>query len=149
MRFGCPNSPGPLRSSGIARTPARSSTADRPICRRSPALPALHTRIASSSRSASDRYRPESGFADRLNIAGGMPPAFRTICSDSLRHNTGRNRRRPHLPCPAAMAAQPSPLIASCTAVDLVTTMAAAQIVPNAVFDWPSHLLPQGVATTN
>src|SRR5205823_3669467 len=29
------------------------------------------------SRSASDRYRPESGFADRPNIAAGMPPAFR------------------------------------------------------------------------
>jgi hypothetical protein len=34
-------------------------------------------RRAISSRSANDRYRPESGFAENLNIAGGMPPAFR------------------------------------------------------------------------
>src|SRR5207237_8398722 len=27
--------------------------------------------------SANERYRPESGFAEDLNIAGGMPPAFR------------------------------------------------------------------------
>jgi putative transposase len=32
---------------------------------------------AISSRSANDRYRPESGFAEELNIVGGMPPAFR------------------------------------------------------------------------
>jgi putative transposase len=34
-------------------------------------------RRAISSRSANDRYRPESGFAENLNIGGGMPPAFR------------------------------------------------------------------------
>jgi hypothetical protein len=34
-------------------------------------------RSAISSRSANDRYRPESSFAEDLNIAGGMPPAFR------------------------------------------------------------------------
>ena len=34
-------------------------------------------RSAISSRSVSDRYRPESGFAEDLNIAGGIPPAFR------------------------------------------------------------------------
>jgi hypothetical protein len=34
-------------------------------------------RSAISSRSASERYRPESGFAEDLNIDGGMPPAFR------------------------------------------------------------------------
>src|SRR4029077_20848718 len=34
-------------------------------------------RSAISSRSASDRYRPESGFAENLNIAGGIPHAFR------------------------------------------------------------------------
>jgi hypothetical protein len=32
---------------------------------------------AISSRSANDRYRPESGFAEALKIDGGMPPAFR------------------------------------------------------------------------
>jgi len=34
-------------------------------------------RSAISSRSANERHRPESGFAEDLNIAGGMPPAFR------------------------------------------------------------------------
>jgi hypothetical protein len=34
-------------------------------------------RSAISSRSANERYRPESGFADSPNITGGMPPAFR------------------------------------------------------------------------
>src|SRR5918995_1043565 len=34
-------------------------------------------RSAISSRSTNDRYRPECGFAEDLNIAGGMPPAFR------------------------------------------------------------------------
>ncbi|WP_413776941.1 transposase [Mesorhizobium sp. AR07] len=34
-------------------------------------------RSAISSRSTNDRYRPESGFAEDLNIAGGIPPAFR------------------------------------------------------------------------
>ncbi|MER8716417.1 integrase core domain-containing protein [Mesorhizobium sp. M1295] len=34
-------------------------------------------RSAISSRSTKDRYRPESGFAEDLNIAGGIPPAFR------------------------------------------------------------------------
>jgi putative transposase len=34
-------------------------------------------RSAISSRSPNDRYRPESGFAEDLNITGGMPPAFR------------------------------------------------------------------------
>ena len=34
-------------------------------------------RSAISSRSANERYRPDSGFADGRNIAGGMPPAFR------------------------------------------------------------------------
>ncbi|MGY4281546.1 transposase InsO family protein [Bradyrhizobium sp. LM2.7] len=34
-------------------------------------------RSAISSRSTNERYRPESAFAEDLNIAGGMPPAFR------------------------------------------------------------------------
>ncbi|WP_247542715.1 hypothetical protein [Bradyrhizobium sp. 146] len=34
-------------------------------------------RSAISSRSIKERYRPESAFAEDLNIAGGMPPAFR------------------------------------------------------------------------
>ena len=32
---------------------------------------------ATSSRSANERYRPDSGLADGANIAGGMPPALR------------------------------------------------------------------------
>src|SRR3954469_19745013 len=32
-------------------------------------------RSAISSRSANERYRPESGLADGLNIDGGIPPA--------------------------------------------------------------------------
>ncbi|MGY4412529.1 putative transposase [Bradyrhizobium sp. LB7.1] len=34
-------------------------------------------RSAISSRSFNERYRPERAFAEDLNIAGGMPPAFR------------------------------------------------------------------------
>ncbi len=34
-------------------------------------------RIASSSRSANDRYRPQRGFDDEPRIDGGMPPASR------------------------------------------------------------------------
>lgn len=34
-------------------------------------------RSAISSRSTNERYRPERGLAEDLNIAGGMPPAFR------------------------------------------------------------------------
>lgn len=32
---------------------------------------------AISSRSAKERYRPDGGLAEDLNIDGGMPPAFR------------------------------------------------------------------------
>jgi len=46
----------------------------RPISRRE--CPCA-LRSAISSRSANERYRPESGFAEDLNTAGGMPPAFR------------------------------------------------------------------------
>src|SRR5262249_19209212 len=46
-------------------------------------------RSAISSRSANERYRPDSGFADGRNIAGGMPPAFRNnLVSYSLRHTS-------------------------------------------------------------
>ena len=33
--------------------------------------------MASSSRSANDRYRPDNGFDDRASVDGGMPPASR------------------------------------------------------------------------
>ena len=46
----------------------------RPISRRE--CPCT-LRSAISSRSANERYRPESGIAEDLKIAGGMPPAFR------------------------------------------------------------------------
>jgi hypothetical protein len=52
--------------------------------RRPPDLPgnvphprALRTKDRKLLSSANARYRSESGFADRRNIAGGMPPAFR------------------------------------------------------------------------
>src|SRR4051794_20422811 len=32
--------------------------------------------LAETSRSANERYRPESGFAETPNIAGGIPPAL-------------------------------------------------------------------------
>ncbi len=60
--------------------------ADRPICRAISRMPTpCARRIASPSRSASDRYRPDGGIANRPNIAGGTPPAFRnhlvpTVC---------------------------------------------------------------------
>src|SRR5437588_4363193 len=78
LRCGCPIVQPPLRVAALRRSSREIVDADRPICRAIARTPAhCARRIASSSRSASDRYRPESGFADRPNIAGGMPPAFR------------------------------------------------------------------------
>ena len=68
----------PLRVAALRRSSREIVDADRPTCRAISRMPApCARRIASSSRSANDRCRPESGFADRPNIAGGMPPAFR------------------------------------------------------------------------
>src|ERR687897_2770057 len=68
----------PLRVAALRRSSRETVEADRPSRR-----PISHIewpwtrRSAISSRSSSDRYRPESGFAEDLNIAGGIPPAFR------------------------------------------------------------------------
>ncbi len=68
----------PLRVAALRRSSRETVDADRPICRAISRTPSPCARkIASSSRSPSDRYRPESGLADKPNIAGGMPPAFR------------------------------------------------------------------------
>jgi hypothetical protein len=70
----------PLRVAALRRTSREIVEADRPSrrpisCREWPCT----RRRAISSRSISDRYRPESGFAEDRNIVGGMPPAFGTI----------------------------------------------------------------------
>jgi hypothetical protein len=44
-------------------------------------------RSAISSRSINERYRPDSAFAEVLNIAGGMPPAFRNNLPPTGRDN--------------------------------------------------------------
>ena len=58
-----------------------------------------------SSRSANEKERPESGFADVRNIDGGMPPAFLnhrvpTACG------TPASTAAASLALPAAIAAQ-------------------------------------------
>src|SRR6185436_9124895 len=58
-----------------------------------------------SSRSAKERYRPDSGFADTPNLAGAMPPASRnhlvpTAC------DTPASTAAASLAMPAAIAAQ-------------------------------------------
>ena len=58
-----------------------------------------------SSRSAKERYRPESGFADTPNLAGAMPPVSRnhlvpTAC------DTPASTAAASLAMPAAIAAQ-------------------------------------------
>src|ERR1700678_4680973 len=62
-------------------------------------------RSAISSRSANERYRPQSGFADGPNIDRGMPPAFLnhrvpTACG------TPTPTAASSLAAPAALAAQ-------------------------------------------
>src|SRR4051794_23893306 len=58
----------------VATTPA-SPRPSRRATSRTPWPCARHSAI--SSRSASDRYRPESGFDEGASAAGGMPPASR------------------------------------------------------------------------
>ncbi len=78
LRCRCTIVQAPLRVAALRRSSREIVDAERPICRAISRTPAPRAcRIASSSRSARDRYRPECGFADRPNIAGGMPPAFR------------------------------------------------------------------------
>ena len=68
----------PLRAAALRRSSREIVDAERPICRaisRTPPLCACS--IASSSRSAKDRYRPDAGFDDGASVDGGMPPASR------------------------------------------------------------------------
>ena len=86
----------PLRCRRAIRQAAASSGGvapqlprDRRRCPPEPASDLLHgmafaRRSAISSRSANERYRPESGFAESPNIAGGMPGLPHVILSTSL-----------------------------------------------------------------
>src|SRR6478752_1486542 len=68
----------PLRVAALRRNSREIVEADRPSRRPISCMEWPCTwRSAISSRSTNERYRPESGFAEGLNIAGGMPPAFR------------------------------------------------------------------------
>jgi hypothetical protein len=68
----------PLRVAALRRSSREIVDAARPSRRATSRM--VHPcarRSAISSRSANERYRPDSGFAETPNIAGGMPPAFR------------------------------------------------------------------------
>ena len=74
-----PGTPGRrCASPRCAAARARSSMPPAPADGRSPARhsPAPAS-SAISSRSANDRYRPESGFDERPSVDGGIPPASR------------------------------------------------------------------------
>src|SRR5215212_2833589 len=60
---------------------------------------------ATSSRSANDRYRPESGFDEGASAAGGMPPASRNHRVPTA-GDTPARRAASSLAKPAAIAAQ-------------------------------------------
>src|SRR3954469_18853321 len=99
-------------------------------------------RSAISSRSPSDRYRPESGFAESPNIAGAMPPAFRnhlvpTACDTPALTAASSLTRPAALPPRTVAADHVSP-----PAVDQVTATAPAQIDPNVAFGSSSQLPP-------
>ena len=67
----------PLRVEALRRNSREIVEAARPSRRATSRMAQPCTRrSAISSRSANERYRPDSGFADGRNIAGGMPPAF-------------------------------------------------------------------------
>ena len=68
----------PPRVAALRRSSREIVDPDRPICRaicRTPKPWACW--MASSSRSANDRYRPDDGFDDGASVVGGMPPALR------------------------------------------------------------------------
>lgn len=68
----------PLQGAALRRSSREIVEADRPSRRPISCMERPWTRrSAISSRSSSDRYRPERDLAEDLNIAGGMPPAFR------------------------------------------------------------------------
>src|SRR5215210_1102149 len=96
----------PPRVAALRRSSREIVEAARPSRRaisRTPWPCARHSAI--SSRSANDRYRPESGFDEGASAAGGMPPASRNhrapIAGDTpARHAASALAR------PAAIAAQ-------------------------------------------
>src|SRR3954470_19291904 len=66
----------PLRVAALRRNSRESVEAARPSRRATSCMDwPCARRSAISSRSANERYRPESGLADGLNIDGGIPPA--------------------------------------------------------------------------
>ena len=68
----------PLRVAALRRSSRDTVDADRSKRRATSRTPKPCTRrIASSSRSANDRYRPDGAFDDGPSAAGGMPPASR------------------------------------------------------------------------
>ena len=68
----------PPRVAALRRSSREIVEADRPSRRPISRMEWLCTeRSAISSRSSKERYRPERGFAEDLNIAGDIPPACR------------------------------------------------------------------------
>src|SRR3954464_3574051 len=66
----------PLRVAALRRNSREIVEAARPSRRATSCMDwPCARRSAISSRSANERYRPESGLADGLNIDGGIPPA--------------------------------------------------------------------------
>src|SRR3954467_12047256 len=96
----------PLRVAALRRNSREIVEAARPSRRATSCMEQLCARrSAISSRSANERYRPESGFADGLDIDGGIPPAFLnhrvpTAC------DTPASTAASSLARPAAIAAQ-------------------------------------------
>src|SRR4051794_5678742 len=96
----------PLRVAALRRNSREIVEAARPSRRATSCMEQLCARrSAISSRSANERYRPESGFADNLDIDGGIPPAFLnhrvpTAC------DTPASTAASSLARPAALAAQ-------------------------------------------
>ncbi|MCS3453927.1 hypothetical protein M2192_009434 [Bradyrhizobium elkanii USDA 61] len=77
-RYGSPRVHAALRVAALRRSSREIVEAARPRRRPISCMEWPCTlRSAISSRSTNERYRPESGLAEDLNIAGGMPPAFR------------------------------------------------------------------------
>src|SRR6476619_494404 len=96
----------PLRVAALRRNSREIVDAARPSRRATSCLEwPCARRSVISSRSANERYRPESGFADGLNIDDGIPPAFLnhrvpTAC------DTPAATAASSLAIPAAIAAQ-------------------------------------------
>src|ERR671917_1321061 len=96
----------PLRVAALRRSSRETVDAARPSRRatsRTPSPCARHSAI--SSRSTSDRHRPEGGFDDRASVDGGIPPASRNQ-RDPTASDTPTPIAASQLDCPAAINAQ-------------------------------------------